>query len=172
MFLSLSVVLSDQYSVSLCWKFCKKSTRRRNCQHLLRSASASVQVQVASGGSKPSGYVHPMAISVMKEIGEDISNHQSKHWNTLPASFLKSVTHLISLCAEESCPYVSFPTAQHIHWQLPDPAKEPCLPVFREIRDQLLVLLTHFFQSSGIAISAPTAAAASSLSSSASHSFA
>ncbi len=34
---------------------------------------------VRSAGSKPAGYVHPLAIRVMQEIGIDISGHRSKH---------------------------------------------------------------------------------------------
>jgi arsenate reductase len=32
---------------------------------------------VQSAGSKPAGYVHPLAIQVMKEIGIDISGHRT-----------------------------------------------------------------------------------------------
>jgi len=32
-----------------------------------------------SAGSKPAGYVHPMAIEVMQEIGVDLSQSRSKH---------------------------------------------------------------------------------------------
>jgi protein-tyrosine-phosphatase len=32
-----------------------------------------------SAGSKPAGYVHPMAINVMQEIGIDLSQNRSKH---------------------------------------------------------------------------------------------
>ena len=34
---------------------------------------------VQSAGSKPAGYVHPLAIKVMAEVGIDISGHRSKH---------------------------------------------------------------------------------------------
>ena len=32
-----------------------------------------------SAGSKPAGYVHPMAIEVMQEVGVDLSENRSKH---------------------------------------------------------------------------------------------
>jgi arsenate reductase len=41
-------------------------------------ASVGNRVDILSAGSKPSGYVHPIAITVMKEIGIDISDHTSK----------------------------------------------------------------------------------------------
>ena len=34
---------------------------------------------VQSAGSKPAGYVHPLAVKVMRELGIDISGHRSKH---------------------------------------------------------------------------------------------
>ena len=39
------------------------------------------RARVESAGSNPSGYVHPMAIEVMKESGFDLSGHRSKHLN-------------------------------------------------------------------------------------------
>src|ERR1017187_1520303 len=50
---------------------------------------------VASAGSKPAGYVHPLAIRAMQEIGIDISAHHSKHMN----EFLgKNVETVITVC--------------------------------------------------------------------------
>ena len=46
----------------------------------MRAASQG-QFRVASAGSKPAGYVHPLAIAVMQEVGIDISGHHSKHLN-------------------------------------------------------------------------------------------
>ena len=37
--------------------------------------------RVASAGSKPAGYLHPLAIKALAEIGIDISRHTSKHLN-------------------------------------------------------------------------------------------
>ncbi len=35
-------------------------------------------VEVYSAGSSPAGYIHPLAVEVMREIGIDISNQKSK----------------------------------------------------------------------------------------------
>ena len=35
--------------------------------------------EVHSAGSNPAGYVHPLAIEVLAELGIDISSHTSKH---------------------------------------------------------------------------------------------
>jgi arsenate reductase len=36
-------------------------------------------IRVESAGSKPAGFVHPLAIRAMEEIGIDISYQRSKH---------------------------------------------------------------------------------------------
>ena len=56
------------------------SCRSHLAEGILR-ATAGDLVEVASAGSKPAGYVHPLAIQAMAEIGIDISQHRSKHLN-------------------------------------------------------------------------------------------
>ena len=54
------------------------SCRSHLAEGILRAASADL-IEVASAGSKPSGFVHSKSIEVMKELGIDISDHRSKH---------------------------------------------------------------------------------------------
>ena len=82
---------------------------------------------IRSAGSNPSGVVHPLAIEVMHGAGIDISKHQSKSWNDLPADFLDSLDVVITLCAEEICPNLSS-GAKKLHWGLPDPAASSADP--------------------------------------------
>ena len=95
-------------------------------------------ITVYSAGSKPS-FVHPMAIKVMAEIGIDISNRFSK---SVSAIDLSKIDMVITLCAEEVCPFVTS-KIERMHWPLPDPAS-PCgdeeaqLVQFRNIRDILI----------------------------------
>ncbi len=57
-------------------------------------------MRVSSAGSRPAGYVHPMAIEVMSEIGIDISGNESKSLENLTTTVTKnpcsrsSSTHL------------------------------------------------------------------------------
>ena len=95
---------------------------------------------VASAGSDPAGFVHPLAIAVMKEIGIDISAHASQHLN----EFLeREVDTVITVCAqaEAACPVFPGPAEKH-HWPFDDPAKaagseEEKLAVFRRVRDEI-----------------------------------
>lgn len=96
--------------------------------------------EVFSAGSNPTGFVHPLAITAMKEIGIDISSHTSKHANDYTD---QSFDLVVTVCdsAKESCPL--FPGAKHaVHWPFEDPASATDsdaekLRVFTRIRDQI-----------------------------------
>lgn len=105
----------------------------------LRAASAG-RFRVASAGSKPAGYVHPLAIQVMAEIGIDISQHTSKHLSDFLSQPVETV---ITVCgnADQVCPIFPGQANRH-HWPFFDPAhatgtEGEKLTVFREVRDQM-----------------------------------
>lgn len=103
-------------------------------------ADAGDILDVQSAGSKPAGYVHPMAIRVMKEAGIDISQHHSKHLNQFANQKVETV---ITVCgnADQACP--AFPgQVNRYHWGFIDPAhakgsEEEILKVFRDVRDEI-----------------------------------
>ena len=66
-------------------------------------AALSEGFEVASAGSNPAGYVHPLAIAVMKEAGIDISGHRSKHLSEFEKQAVETV---ITVCgkADQVCP--------------------------------------------------------------------
>jgi arsenate reductase (thioredoxin) len=93
---------------------------------------------VASAGSKPAGYVHPLAIRVMAEVGIDLSGHTSKH---LDEFLTQGVETVITVCgnADQVCPMFPGQLNRH-HFPFVDPAhaegtEEEQLAVFREVRD-------------------------------------
>lgn len=106
---------------------------------ILRAAAGTL-LDVHSAGSKPAGYVHPLAIKVMAEIGIDLSGHNSKHMN----DFLNRDVHtVITVCgnADQACPMYPGQMARH-HWGFDDPAHTPGneeaqLIVFRRVRDEI-----------------------------------
>ena len=105
--------------------------------------------EVKSAGSQPS-MLNPYAVSVMKEIGVDISNHYSKSVDELPPTFVAGADYVITLCAEEVCPTVVAKGAKKLHWPFPDPATKDKLPEsemlkrFREARDAIHSRLKDF----------------------------
>ncbi|GAA5135040.1 arsenate reductase ArsC [Prosthecobacter algae] len=115
------------------------SCRSHLAEGILRAALNDDYI-VASAGSKPAGYVHPLAIKVMAEIGLDIANHTSKHLN----EFLnQNVETVITVCgnADQACPMFPGQVNRH-HWGFDDPAhatgsEEEQLTVFRRVRDEI-----------------------------------
>jgi len=93
-----------------------------------------------SAGTKPSGYVHPLAIEAMAELSVDISGHRSKSADEYRDADLDLV---ITVCddAAKRCPtWLGKGRVQHIGF--PDPAattgsKSEQLAVFRQVRDDI-----------------------------------
>lgn len=93
-----------------------------------------------SAGTKPAGYVHPLAIQVMAEFEIDLSRHRSK---SVEEFRYVSPDLVITVCndAAEDCP-VWLGQGQKAHLSFPDPAKatgplEEQLAVFRAVRDDI-----------------------------------
>jgi arsenate reductase (thioredoxin) len=115
------------------------SCRSHLAEGILRQALGA-EYEVASAGSKPAGYVHPLGIKAMAEIGIDISSHTSKHMD----EFLKqSVETVITVCgnADQACPMFPGQLNRH-HWGFDDPAhatgtEEEIMTVFRRVRDEI-----------------------------------
>jgi arsenate reductase len=115
------------------------SCRSHLAEGILRAAAGDL-LEVASAGSKPAGYVHPLAIRAMQEIGIDISQHRSKHLD----EFLQAgVETVITVCgnADQACPLFPGQLNRH-HWGFDDPAhatgsEEEQLAVFRRVRDEI-----------------------------------
>jgi arsenate reductase len=115
------------------------SCRSHLAEGILRAAAGDV-LTVHSAGSKPAGYVHPLAIRVMKEIGIDLAAHTSKHMNEFLSAPVETV---ITVCgnADQACPVFPGQVNRH-HWPFDDPAhatgtEAEILAVFRRVRDEI-----------------------------------
>jgi len=115
------------------------SCRSHLAEGILRAAAVDL-LDVQSAGSKPAGYVHPLAIQVMKEIGLDISAHRSKHLNEFLQQPIETV---VTVCgqADQACPMFPGQPNRH-HWGFDDPAQatgtaEEKLTIFRRVRDEI-----------------------------------
>lgn len=115
------------------------SCRSHLAEGILREALGA-GYRVASAGSKPAGYVHPLAIRVMSEIGIDLSSHTSKHADEFVDQGVETV---ITVCgnADQACPLYPGLVNRH-HFPFDDPAhatgtEEQQLAVFRRVRDEI-----------------------------------
>lgn len=106
---------------------------------ILRNVAGDI-LDIHSAGSKPAGYVHPLAIEALSEIGIDISEHTSKPLEP----FLDTGIHtVITVCgkADQACP--AFPgMVDRYHWGFEDPPHavrdgETEMEAFRRIRDEI-----------------------------------
>ena len=87
------------------------------------------KVTAYSAGSKPSGVVNPKAIASMKEIGYDLSQHDSKSLDDIPDIEYDFVA---TMGCGDACPYVR--SKKREDWAIPDP-KHMDPDEFRKIRD-------------------------------------
>jgi arsenate reductase len=115
------------------------SCRSHLAEGVLRAAAGDF-LEVASAGSKPAGFVHPLAIRAMAEIGIDVSAHRSKHLSEFLA---RDVETVITVCgnADQACPIFPGQVNRH-HWPFDDPAhakgtEEEQFAVFRRVRDEI-----------------------------------
>lgn len=115
------------------------SCRSHLAEGILRHHAGDI-LEVHSAGSAPAGYVHPMAIHVMEEIGIDISGHRSKHLDEFRTVPIETV---ITVCgnADQACPAFPGQVNRH-HWGFDDPAQAAGteaekVAVFRRVRDEI-----------------------------------
>ncbi len=124
------------------------SCRSQMAEAFARGASPD-GVETISAGTDPAASVNPLAVTVMKEIGIDISNHKTRDMKSFDSIAFDAV---ITLCnhARENCPPLPG-TPPVIPWNLPDPASatgtdEEIIEVFRNSRDRIRQLVFDFFE--------------------------
>lgn len=122
------------------------SCRSHMAEGILRHHAGDI-FEVRSAGSDPAGYVHPLAIEALSEIGIDISGHRSKHLNEFLGSAIDTV---VTVCgnADAACPVFPGDPVRY-HWGFGDPPKalregESEIGAFRRIRDEITRTFTAF----------------------------
>jgi arsenate reductase len=92
-----------------------------------------------SAGTQPAGYVHPLAVAALAEIG--VAHHgrstNAAEYRTVPFDLV------VTVCddAAENCP-VWLGKGRRVHLSFPDPAKatgmeDEVMEVFRTVRDDI-----------------------------------
>ena len=110
------------------------SARSQMAEGFLRSFAGD-RFEVQSAGTKETR-VHPLAVSVMRELGVDISSQSSKSVDDVGEGWDVVVT----VC-DSSCP-VPPRSGLKLRWKLPDPSlargtEAERLEVFRGVRDSI-----------------------------------
>ena len=122
------------------------SCRSHMGEGLLRSLAGD-RFESLSAGSQPAGYVHPVAIRVMAELGIDIQSHVSEDVRKYLPPDGTPPDVIISVCdsADRNCPV--FPgNVRRLRWPLVDPAAvadpDEQLELARRVRDELRERIT------------------------------
>lgn len=118
---------------------CTGNSCRSQMAEAIVNARPELGWQAFSAGTKPAGYVHPLALRVLVEIGID---HQGR---SKSVDELRDVPFdlVVTVCdsAAEECP-LWLGRGKRVHLGFPDPAKatgsvEQVMEVFREVRDDI-----------------------------------
>jgi arsenate reductase (thioredoxin) len=109
---------------------CIENSNRSQMSQAFAKIHGAGSIEAYSAGSKPSGVVNPKAIAAMKELGYDLSVHESKSLDEVtPYAPFDAV---VTMGCGDACPWM--PAKQFIDWVIPDPKHmEPA--EFNKIRD-------------------------------------
>jgi arsenate reductase len=84
-----------------------------------------------SAGTRPGEHVHPEVLTVMREVGVDLSSTKPRR---LTPELAHGATLLVTMGCGDECPVV--PGTRRVDWPLPDPQGQS-LDVVRRIRDEI-----------------------------------
>lgn len=105
--------------------------------------------EVYSAGTSPAEHVHPLAISVMAEVGIDISHHVPRN---VKEYLDEPWDYVITVCggANETCPTFVGKVGKRIHIGFDDPSnvvgsKEHVISEFRRVIDDIRKAFRNFY---------------------------
>jgi arsenate reductase len=130
---------------------CTGNAARSQMAEALARAFHGDVIDPASAGSRPAGWVHPLAIRAMAGLGVDISDARSKSADELIDQPFDVVVTVCDSAAKD-CPV--WPGAKRIeHWPIVDPSYGPDDPATRydrfiATRDELARRIDKLAQSS------------------------
>ncbi len=108
---------------------CVENSNRSQMAEAFARIHGGKRIEAYSAGSRPSGTINSKAIASMKEIGYDLSRHQSKSLSEIPDIEFDFVA---TMGCGDACPFVR--AKQREDWNIPDPKALPPED-FRTVRD-------------------------------------
>jgi protein-tyrosine-phosphatase len=109
---------------------CIENSNRSQMAEAFANIHGAGTIRAFSAGSKPSGKVNPKAIVAMKELGYDLSLHQSKSLEEIKQFAPFDV--VVTMGCGDACPWM--PAKKFVDWQIPDPRDMPA-EQFQTVRD-------------------------------------
>jgi len=108
---------------------CVENSNRSQMAEAFARIHGADNIEPYSAGSRPSGRINPKAIEAMREVGYDLSKHQSKSLCEIPDIEYDFVA---TMGCGDQCPFVR--AKQREDWNIPDPKEMPP-DEFRKVRD-------------------------------------
>ncbi len=127
---------------------CTGNSCRSQLAEAIVNARLGDEWEAYSAGTQPAGYVHPLAVKVLRENGIEHEG-RSKSANEYRDMAFDLV---VTVCddAAENCP-VWLGKGRRVHLGFPDPAKatgsaDEVLAVFRRVRDDIALRVTELLE--------------------------
>lgn len=110
---------------------CVQNAGRSQMAEALFRLKAGRAHETRSAGSRPAERVHPEVVTVMRELGVDLSDRVPRRLEGADAEWADVV---VTMGCGDECPVV--PGARYVDWELPDPAGCP-LEEVRAVHDEI-----------------------------------
>jgi len=109
---------------------CIENSNRSQMSQAFAKLYGGNKIEAYSAGSNPSGKVNPKAIASMKELGYDLSVHESKSLKEVEQ--FAPFDAVVTMGCGDACPWM--PAKTFLDWQIPDP-KNMNEEDFRKVRN-------------------------------------
>ncbi len=126
---------------------CVENSNRSQMSQAFASMLGGDQVEAFSAGSRPSGKVNPKAIAAMKQLGYDLSTHDSKSLKEVEAYAPFDV--VVTMGCGDACPWM--PAKKFVDWQITDP-REMGPDEFNQVRDEIKLKVKELLLQSGVSV--------------------
>jgi arsenate reductase len=113
---------------------CTGNSCRSQMAEAIVNARLGDKWDAVSAGTRPAGFVHPMALEVLREIG---INHSGAS-KSVDSFYETGFDLVVTVCdsAAEECP-AWLGKGKKVHHSFPDPAKTGDINDFRSVRDTI-----------------------------------
>ena len=108
---------------------CIENSNRSQMAQAFARIHGGPEIEALSSGSRPSGKVNPRAIEAMRDIGYDLTSHESQGIDEVAVGEFDAV---VTMGCGDSCPHV--PAKHRADWQIPDP-RDMDKEEFAKVRD-------------------------------------
>jgi arsenate reductase (thioredoxin) len=110
---------------------CLHNAGRSQISEALFARAADGRHTALSAGTTPAQHVHPEVVTVMRELGIDLS---ARHPRLLTRELAEQADVVVTMGCGDACPYI--PGKRYVDWDLPDPSGQPLSEV-RATREEI-----------------------------------